>query len=131
MNAMTARWRDPELLLPPICVGITLVLLTPLVTAPWPLYPFSVGNALWARVLIAAVFAAWVLLRPRWHPPPKKWTKKVSAVLSGPAIAVFIVPSVGTAAAPLRDAIRRPASGQTLPLVGAGRAPGAHRYRFL
>ena len=72
--AVTALWRDPErLLLPPIRAGVALVLLVPLVTAPWTLYPFSVGKALWARVLIAAVFALWAVLalaRPRWRPPP-------------------------------------------------------------
>ena len=70
---MTPRRRDPErLLLAPIRAGIALVLLTPLVTAPWTLYPFSVGKALWARVLIAVVFALWsalALARPRWRPP--------------------------------------------------------------
>ena len=71
--AAAAFWRDPErLLLPPIRAGVALVLLTPLVTAPWTLYPYSVGKALWARVLIAAVFALWAvlaLMRPRWRPP--------------------------------------------------------------
>ena len=71
---MTAPRFDPErLLLLPIRAGIALVLLTPLVTAPWTLYPFSVGKALWARVLIAAVFALWAILalmHPRWRPPP-------------------------------------------------------------
>ena len=73
---MTARraalWRDPERLLPPVRLGLALVLLTPLVTAPWTLYPFSVGKALWARALIAVVFALWAvlaLMRPRWRPP--------------------------------------------------------------
>ena len=70
---MTPRRLDPErLLLAPIRAGIALVLLTPLVTAPWTLYPFSVGKALWARTLIAAVFALWTVLalaRPGWRPP--------------------------------------------------------------
>jgi len=70
---MTPRRLDPErLLLAAIRAGIALVLLTPLVTAPWTLYPFSVGKALWARTLIAAVFALWTVLalaRPRWRPP--------------------------------------------------------------
>ena len=70
---MTALWRDPErLLLAAISAGVALVLLTPLVTAPWTLYPFSVGKALWARVLIAVLFALWAVLalaRPRWRPP--------------------------------------------------------------
>ena len=42
-------------------LGLALVLLTPLVTAPWTLYPFSVGKALYARVLIAAVFGLWAV----------------------------------------------------------------------
>ena len=70
---MTAPRPDLErLLLPPIRAGIALVLLVPVVTAPWTLYPFSVGKALWARVLIAVVFALWAVLalaRPRWRPP--------------------------------------------------------------
>ena len=69
---MTAPWRDPEpILLGGVRIGIWLVLLTPLVTAPWTLYPFSVGKALYARVLIAAVFGLWAVLalaRPRWRP---------------------------------------------------------------
>ena len=71
--AAGAFWRDPErLLLPPIRAGVALILLTPLVTAPWTLYPYSVGKALWARVLIAAVFGLWAvlaLMRPQWRPP--------------------------------------------------------------
>ncbi|MYE60377.1 MAG: hypothetical protein F4X35_12710 [Alphaproteobacteria bacterium] len=70
---MTSRWRDPErLLLPPVRAGLALVLLTPLVWAPWTLYPVPVGKAVWARVLIAAAFALWAvlaLLRPHWRPP--------------------------------------------------------------
>jgi len=42
-----------------------------------------------------------------------------------------VVASVGSGGASLRDAIRRPASGQSLPPVGAGRTSGAHRDRFL
>ena len=71
---MSAPRFDPErLLLPPIRACVALVLLTPLVTAPWTLYPFSVGKALWARVLIAVAFALWAVLalvRPRWRAPP-------------------------------------------------------------
>ena len=91
---MTAPWRDPErLLLPPIRVGIALVLLTPLVTAPWTLYPFSVGKALWARVLIAVLFALWAalaLMRPRWRPPPSALLWLLAAGLAASVIsAVF------------------------------------------
>ena len=70
---MTARRFDPEpALLGAVRVGLALVLLTPLVSAPWTLYPFSVGKALYARVLIAVLFALWAglaLARPRWRPP--------------------------------------------------------------
>ena len=45
-------------------------------------------------------------------------------------VACSVVASVGSGGASLRDAIRRPASGQPLPPVGAGRTPGAHRDRF-
>ena len=41
-----------------------------------------------------------------------------------------VVASVGSGDASLRDAIRRSASGQPLPPVGAGRTSGAHRDRF-
>ena len=91
---MTAPWRDPErLLLPPIRAGIALVLLTPLVTAPWTLYPFSVGKALWARVLIAVLFALWAalaLMRPRWRPPPSALLWLLAAGLAASVLsAVF------------------------------------------
>ena len=70
---MTARRPDPEpLLLGAVRACILLVLLAPLVTAPWTLYPYSVGKALWVRVIVAAMFALWAalaLLRPRWRPP--------------------------------------------------------------
>ena len=70
---MTALSRNPErLLLPPIRAGIALVLLVPLVSAPWTFYPLPVGKAVYARVLIAAVFALWAILalvRPSWRPP--------------------------------------------------------------
>ena len=66
--------------------------------------------------------SAWALKRSTTYlsssrPVPKKWTRNVSAVLPGTVIAAFIVPSpsVGNGGgASLRDAIRRPASGQPL-----------------
>ena len=73
-------------------IGLALVLLTPLVTAPWTLYPFSVGKALWARVLIAALFALWAvlaLLRPRWRPP---WSALLAALAAGLAAAALSAP---------------------------------------
>ena len=83
---MTAPWRDPEpLLLGAVRAGLALVLLTPLVTAPWTLYPFSVGKALYARVLIAFVFALWAVLalaRPKWRPPPSALLAALGAVLA-------------------------------------------------
>ena len=87
---MTARRFDPEpVLLGAVRTGLALVLLTPLVTAPWTLYPFSVGKALWARVLIAAVFALWAvlaLLRPRWRPPPSALLGALAAGLAAAAL---------------------------------------------
>ena len=97
---MTARRFDPEpALLGAVRIGLALVLLTPLVTAPWTLYPFSVGKALWARVLIAAVFALWAVL-----------------ALAAPALA----PAAERAA---RRARRRPRRGGALgPVRGRPRA---------
>ena len=90
----TASWRDPErLLLPPIRAGIALVLLTPLVTAPWTLYPYSVGKALWARVLIAVVFALWAILaltRPRWRPPRSALLWLLAAGLAAAVLAAAV-----------------------------------------
>lgn len=87
---MTARRFDPEpLLLGAVRIGLALVLLTPLVTAPWTLYPFSVGKALWARVLIAVVFALWAvlaLMRPRWRPPPSALLAALAAGLAAAAL---------------------------------------------
>ena len=91
---MTARRFDPErLLLPPIRLGIALVLLTPLVTAPWTLYPFAVGKALWARVLIAVVFALWAVLalwRPRWRPPPSALLALLGAGLAAAVLSAWL-----------------------------------------
>ena len=87
---MSAPRFDPErLLLGPIRAAVALVLLTPLVTAPWTLYPFSVGKALWARVLIAAAFALWAVLalaRPRWRPPPSALLALLGAGLAVAAL---------------------------------------------
>ena len=91
---MTARRFDPErLLLPPIRLGIALVLLTPLVTAPWTLYPFSVGKALWARVLIAVLFALWAVLalvRPRWRPPRSALLALLGAGLAASVLSAWL-----------------------------------------
>ena len=87
---MTARRFDPERLLPPpIRACLALALLTPLVTAPWTLYPYSVGKALYARVLIAAAFALWAalaLLRPRWRPPRSALLVLLGAGLAAAAL---------------------------------------------
>ena len=72
--------------------GVALVLLTPLVTAPWTLYPFSVGKALYARVLIALVFALWVALalaRPRWRPPPSALLAALGAGLAASVLSAW------------------------------------------
>ena len=87
---MSAPRFDPErLLLGPVRAAVALVVLTPLVTAPWTLYPFSVGKALWARVLIAAAFAMWAVLalaRPRWRPPPSALLALLGAGLAVAAL---------------------------------------------
>ena len=90
---MTSRRPDPErLLLPPIRGALALVLLTPLVWAPWTLYPIPVGKAVWARVLIAVAFALWAVLalaRPQWRPP-----RSALLVLLGAGLAVAVVSAV-------------------------------------
>ena len=91
---MTAgRGFDPEpALLGAVRAGIALVLLTPLVTAPWTLYPFSVGKALYARVLIALMFALWAvlaLMRPRWRPPPSALLAALAAGLAASALSAW------------------------------------------
>ena len=48
-----------------IHAGIALILLTPLVVSPVVFYPYSVGKAVWARALIAVVFALWAVLALR------------------------------------------------------------------
>ena len=90
---MTGRGFDPEpALLGAVRAGVALVLLTPLVTAPWTLYPFSVGKALYARVLIAVVFALWAALalaRPRWRPPPSALLAALGAGLAVSALSAW------------------------------------------
>ena len=81
--------RVARLLLPAVLAGIALVLLTPLVWSPVAWHPFSVGKAVYARSLIAAVFALWTLLalaRPRYRPPP---TAVLFALLAGLAVAAL------------------------------------------
>ena len=81
---------QPErLLLPAILAGVGLVLLTPLVWSPTAWHPFSVGKAVYARSIIAAVFALWTMLalmRPRYRPPP---TAVLFALLAGLAVAAL------------------------------------------
>ena len=91
---MSARRFDPEpVLLGAVRLGLALVLLTPLVTAPWTLYPFSVGKAVYARVLIAAVFALWAVLalwRPRWRPPPSPLLWLLGAGLAASVLSAWL-----------------------------------------
>ena len=91
---MSARRFDPEAaLLGAVRAGLALVLLTPLVTAPWTLYPFSVGKALWARVLIAVVFALWAVLalaRPRWRAPPSALLALLGAGLAASVLSAWL-----------------------------------------
>ena len=83
-----------------IHAGLALVLLTPLAVSPVTFYPFSVGKAVWARVLIAIVFALWAVLalaRPRWRPRPG-----VILVLLGATLAAGLV-SAGLGVSPVRS----------------------------
>ena len=80
--------------------GIALVLLTPLVWAPDAFHPFSVGKAVYARSLIAALFALWAVLatwRPCWRPPP---TVILGAFLAGLAVSAL---SAGFGVSPQRS----------------------------
>ena len=55
-----------------VCVLLGLVLLLPLVLLPGVVYPYVIGKALYARVLIAAAFGLWAVLalaRSAWRPP--------------------------------------------------------------
>ena len=87
---MRALRLDPEpVLLGAVRAGIVLVLMTPLVTAPWTLYPYSVGKALWARVLVAVVFALWAalaIMRPHWRPPRSALLAALAAGLVAAAL---------------------------------------------
>ena len=73
--------------------GLALVLLTPLVTAPFTFYPFSVGKAVYARSVIAAAFVLWAALalaRPRWRAPPGALLGVLGAGLAVAAIAAWL-----------------------------------------
>lgn len=90
---MTVPSRNLEpILLGGVRIGISLVLLTPLVTAQWTLYPFSVGKALYARVLIAVVFGLWAVLalaKPRWRPRRSALLAALAAGLVAAALSAF------------------------------------------
>ena len=56
-------------------VGILLVLLMPLVITSSTLFPFIVGKAIYARIMIEVTFGAWVVLvlvAPK-HRPKRSW----------------------------------------------------------
>ena len=56
-------------------VGILLVLLMPLVVTSSTLFPFIVGKAIYARIMIEVTFGAWVVLvlvAPE-HRPKRSW----------------------------------------------------------
>ena len=68
---------------------LALVVLTPLVVGSDVVYPFVVGKALYARVLIALAFALWAVLalaRPAWRPP-----RSALLVLLGVGAAVAVL----------------------------------------
>ena len=65
-------WFPERVLGSAVRVLLVLVLLLPLVVLPGAVYPYVVGKALYARVLIAAAFGLWAVLalaRPGWLPP--------------------------------------------------------------
>lgn len=94
MPAADARPDTVErVLLGLIRIGIALTALTPLVVTETTLFPFVVGKALYARSVIAVVFALWVVLavlRPAWR-PPRSWIAALAACCLAAALlaAVF------------------------------------------
>lgn len=88
--AAAVRLRPPEkALLCGIWAGLVLILLTPFVITPQTIFPFIVGKALYARVIIEVVFGFWVLLAflsPAYR-PPRSWL----LILFGLALGVSLV----------------------------------------
>ena len=71
VSAVGSRFPERGLALT-VCALLALVLLLPLVLLPGAVYPYVVGKALYARVLIAVAFGLWAVLalaRPGWRPP--------------------------------------------------------------
>ena len=67
------RWQRP--LLGGAWLGIGLLLLTPLVVTPEAAFAFTVGKAVYMRILCAALFALWVPLAMAnaMFRPPRSW----------------------------------------------------------
>ena len=88
------RSRFPEQwLVRAIHAGLALILLTPLVASPVVFYPFSVGKAVWARALIAIVFALWAVLalaRPQWRPRPGAILVLLGATLAAGVVSAWL-----------------------------------------
>ncbi len=90
-QAAAVRLRLPEkALLHGIWTGLVLLLLTPFVITPQTIFPFVVGKALYARVIIELIFGLWVLLavsRPAYRPPRSRLLILFGLVLGVSAIA--------------------------------------------
>ena len=83
------RMRVPEQpLVFAVRFGVVLLVLTPLVVAPYIVYPFAVGKAVWSRSMIEIAFALWAVLavaHPAWH-PPRSWLLAVLAAGLGVSV---------------------------------------------
>ena len=88
------RMRFPErALLLAVHAGIALILLTPLVWAPFTYFPFAVGKGVYARSVIALVVVLWALLalaRPRWRPLPGVILAALGAGLAVAALSAWL-----------------------------------------
>ena len=68
--------------MPPIWVGLFLLLLLPLVVTPSTLFPFVVGKATYFRGLVEILFALWVLVAvasPRYR-LGRSWILSIFAI---------------------------------------------------
>ena len=74
-----------ELLLWTVRTGLLLVLLVPLIVTPGTLFPFVVGKAVFAHVIIEITFAFWLVLIILYaeYRPPRSWVLIALAVWLG------------------------------------------------
>lgn len=77
------------ILLAGIWLGISLLLLTPLIVTVETAFPFAVGKAVYSRILICTVVALWIplALANRTFRPPRSWL----LLLLGAGVAVALV----------------------------------------